>query len=155
MTFWYERVAPVHIQHTNKQPEGGDEVGWGMFFSLKVLIIPPLCVLISRHQPSGAVGMFISIPLSTARWLPHPTPTQPFHTLIWNQKCFLALCACVCVSDRDPLSTSNHLSHFTLSLNPPGSTLFFKQILAPTLFLLTVRGFVSHPRHKTPIHSTS
>lgn len=76
-------------------------------------------------------------------------PIPPPTVSCTNLKCSLTVC--VSVWDRHPLSASNHLSHFTL--NP--TYFFFKQILAPTLLLLTVRGFVSYPRYKTPIHSTS
>lgn len=139
----------AHPAHTNKQSKGGDEVvvGWqgggvlveGAYYSL------PLCVLISRCWPSVVVGMLVFNSTINCKVTPYPHP--PFHVLIWG---VLWLCVCVCVRQAHTVCVKPPLTFHAQS-----DLFFFKQILAPTLLLLTVRGFVSYPRYKTPIHSTS
>lgn len=87
---------------------------------------------------------------SNLKYLPHTWSVfyLPPWVCVWGDIVFQE-------GEKDPLPVSNCLSHSSLSLNLPGST-YFLLILAPSLFLLlSMGGFVSYLRHKTPIHSMS
>lgn len=126
-------------------------VGGGVFLIEGAYYSLPLCVLKSRRRPSVAVGVFIFDSSMHCKVTPIPPPTVS-RTNLKSEMFFDSVC--VCMTETHCLrQTTSHISH------SPSSrllwTYFFKQILAPTLFLLTVRGFVSSPRYKTPIHSRS